>query len=111
MKAFFDANIYERANPPSSRSPDAAQRTRVRASRGPSTGSAVRFNLWLGREEKAGRTYSDVQREWLMAIRDYLSVNIEIRPEDMTNAPEFSGRGGIVRARALFGVWLPVLLG
>ena len=23
MKAFFDANIYERANPPSSRSPDA----------------------------------------------------------------------------------------
>jgi len=46
-----------------------------------------------------------------MAIRDYLSVNIEIRPEDMTNAPEFSGRGGIVRARALFGVWLPVLLG
>lgn len=44
-----------------------------------------------------------MQREWLMAIRDHLGVNIEIRPVDMMDAPEFSGRGGIVRARALFG--------
>jgi type I restriction enzyme R subunit len=71
---------------------------------------AGRFNLWLGREEKAGRTYSAAQREWLMAIRDHLSVNIEIRPEDIMDAPEFSGRGGIVRARALFGARLPALL-
>jgi type I restriction enzyme, R subunit len=33
-----------------------------------------------------------------MAIRDHLSVNIKIRPEDMMDAPEFPGRGGIVRA-------------
>jgi type I restriction enzyme R subunit len=71
---------------------------------------AGRFNLWLGREEKAGRTYSDEQRAWLMAIRDHLGVNIEIRPEDMMDAPEFSGHGGIVKARALFGARLPVLL-
>ncbi len=71
---------------------------------------AGRFNLWLGREEKAGRIYSAAQREWLMAIRDHLAVNIEIRPEDMMDAPEFSGRGGIVRARALFGARLPALL-
>lgn len=71
---------------------------------------AGRFNLWLGREEKAGRTYSDEQRNWLMAIRDHLGVNIEIRPEDMMDAPEFSARGGIVRARALFGAKLPALL-
>ena len=71
---------------------------------------AGRFNLWLGREEKAGRTYSDEQRNWLMAIRDHLGVNIEIRPEDMMDAPEFAGRGGIVRARALFGARLPALL-
>ena len=38
--------------------------------------------------------------------RGLLSVNIEIRPEDMMDAPEFSGRGGIVRARALFGTRL-----
>ena len=71
---------------------------------------AGRFNLWLGREEKAGRTYTNEQREWLTAIRGHLAVNIEIRSEDMMDAPEFSGRGGIVRARALFGVRLPALL-
>jgi type I restriction enzyme R subunit len=71
---------------------------------------AGRFNLWLGREEKAGRGYSEEQRNWLMAIRDHLAVNIEIRPEDMMDAPEFSARGGIVRARALFGARLPALL-
>ena len=71
---------------------------------------AGRFNLWLGREEKAGRTYTDEQRAWLMAIRDHLSVNIEIRTEDMMDAPEFSSRGGIVKARALFGTRLPTLL-
>jgi type I restriction enzyme, R subunit len=71
---------------------------------------AGRFNLWLGREEKAGRAYSDEQRAWLMAIRDHLAVNIEFRPEDMMDAPEFSGRGGIVKARALFGARLPALL-
>jgi EcoEI R protein C-terminal len=66
---------------------------------------AGRFNLWLGREEKAGRTYSDAQRQWLMAIRDHLGVNIEIRPKDMMDAPEFSARGdcqgtGAVRCKA-----------
>jgi EcoEI R protein C-terminal len=35
---------------------------------------AGRFNLWLGREEKAGRSYSGEQRAWLMAIRDHLGV-------------------------------------
>ena len=53
---------------------------------------------------------TEEQRNWLMAIRDHLSVNIEIRPEDMMDAPEFSGRGGIVKARALFGARLPGLL-
>lgn len=71
---------------------------------------AGRFNLWLGREERAGRTYTDAQREWLLAIRDHLAVNIEIRPDDMMEAPEFASRGGILRARALFGANLPRLL-
>lgn len=71
---------------------------------------AGRFNLWLGREEKAGRAYTDEQRAWLTAIRDHIAVNIEIRPEDMMDAPEFSARGGIVKARGLFGARLPTLL-
>jgi type I restriction enzyme, R subunit len=71
---------------------------------------AGRFNLWLGREEKAGRTYSDEQRVWLLAIRDHLAVNIEIRTEDIMDAPEFSSRGGMIMARGLFGQQLPALL-
>jgi type I restriction enzyme R subunit len=71
---------------------------------------AGRFNLWLGREEKAGRNYNDEQRAWLMAIRDHLAVNIEIRPEDIMDAPEFAGRGGMIKARGLFGTRLPALL-
>jgi type I restriction enzyme R subunit len=71
---------------------------------------AGRFNLWLGREERAGRTYSDEQKAWLAAIRDHLAVNIEIGPDDMMDAPEFAARGGILRARALFGARLPALL-
>ena len=71
---------------------------------------AGRFNLWLGREEKAGRSL--YRRAAGLADGDprSLAVNIEIRPEDMMDAPEFSARGGIVRARALFGARLPALL-
>jgi len=72
--------------------------------------TAGRFNLWLGREEKAGRSYSDDQKAWLAAIRDHLAVNIEIRPEDLMEAPDFTTRGGIIQARALFGPRLPQLL-
>lgn len=71
---------------------------------------AGRFNLWLGREEKAGRTYSDEQKAWLTAIRDYLAVNIEITADDLRDAPDFAARGGLLRARALFGANLPSLL-
>ena len=71
---------------------------------------AGKFNLWLGREEKAGRAYSGPQREWLVAIRDHLAVNIEIRPEDLMEAPDFVAKGGILRARSLFGARLPQIL-
>jgi len=71
---------------------------------------AGRFNLWLGREEKAGRAYSDEQRAWLAAIRDHLAVNVEATTGDLSEAPVFVERGGIIRARALFGAGLPKLL-
>ena len=71
---------------------------------------AGRFNLWLGREERAGRTYDPEQRAWLATIRDHLAVNIEITPDDLTGAPDFAARGGGLRARMLFGHRLPGLL-
>jgi type I restriction enzyme R subunit len=64
---------------------------------------AGRFNLWLGREERAGRTYTEAQHAWLFAIRDFIAVNVDITPEDLMDAPDFAAQGGLVRAHALFG--------
>src|SRR5207253_6590273 len=44
---------------------------------------AGRFNLWLGREERSGRSYAEAQRVWLFAIRDFIAVNVDITPEDL----------------------------
>jgi type I restriction enzyme R subunit len=64
---------------------------------------AGRFNLWVGREERAGRTYTEAQRAWLFAIRDFIAVNVDITPEDLMDAPDFAAQGGLLRAHALFG--------
>jgi type I restriction enzyme, R subunit len=71
---------------------------------------AGRFNLWLGREERAGRTYSEAQRRWLFLIRDFIAVNVAIGPEDLQNAPDFAAQGGVQRAYTLFGDRLQPLL-
>jgi type I restriction enzyme R subunit len=71
---------------------------------------AGRFNLWLGREERAGRAYTEAQRAWLFAIRDFIAVNVDITPEDLMDAPDFAAQGGLVRAHALFGDRLRPLL-
>jgi len=72
---------------------------------------AGRFNLWLGREEKAGRAYTEEQKAWLGAIRDHLAFNIEITTQDLMDAPEFAAKGGLLKARGLFGARLPDILG
>ena len=62
-----------------------------------------RFNLWIGREKKAGRDYSEEQMEWLKAIASFIAANAEIAPRDFMEAPTFSDKGGILKARELFG--------
>ena len=71
---------------------------------------AGRFNLWVGREERAGRTYTEAQRAWLFAIRDFIAVNVDITPEDLMDAPDFAAQGGLARAHAVFGDRLRPLL-
>lgn len=75
-----------------------------------STEVARRFNLWLGREERAGRTYTDEQRAWLEAIRDHLAANIDVHTRDLQELPQFTERGGVVAAQAAFGARLPELI-
>lgn len=62
-----------------------------------------RFNLWIGRQLKAGRTFSEEQMSWLRAIKDYLAANVEIAAVDLMRDQPFSEWGGIVAARKLFG--------
>lgn len=71
---------------------------------------AGRFNLWLGREERAGRVYSEAQKAWLSAIRDFIAVNVDITTQDLMEAPDFTSQGGVAKAHALFGARLLPLL-
>ena len=73
-----------------------------------SSDMAGRFNLWLGREQKAGRSYDQAQLGWLEAIRDHLAANIEVTPADLQES--FAERGGVLGARRAFGPRLDALL-
>jgi type I restriction enzyme, R subunit len=72
-----------------------------------------RFNFWLLHEERAGRVYTEAQKAWLRAMRDYIADNVAIAPQDLMQArafAAFAGQGGLTRARALFGARLEPLL-
>lgn len=69
-----------------------------------------RFNLWVGRQKKAGREFTEEQMGWLRLIRDHLAANVEITPRDFMQFPSFSDRGGLIAARRLFGQDLDALL-
>jgi type I restriction enzyme R subunit len=69
---------------------------------------AGKFNLWLHREARAGRAYTQEQLGWLEAIRDYLAANVEVTAADIQD--QFAARGGILGARRAFGARLDTLL-
>jgi type I restriction enzyme R subunit len=69
-----------------------------------------RLNLWLGREKKAGRDYSPEQEQWLRAIAACIAANAEIAPRDFQDAPSLADRGGLLKARELFGTGLNDML-
>lgn len=69
-----------------------------------------RFNLWIGRQIKAGRSFTEEQMNWLRAIKDYLAANVEIAPADLMRDQPFSEWGGVIAARRLFGAELNGML-
>ena len=69
-----------------------------------------RFNLWIGRRLKAGDSFTEDQMTWLKLIRDAIAANFEIAPRDLLENPRFSDKGGLVRARELFGARLNPML-
>lgn len=62
-----------------------------------------RFNLWIGRQKKAGREFTDEQLRWLDLIKRFVAQNVEIGPRDLLEAPTFTHEGGLAKARTLFG--------
>jgi len=70
-----------------------------------------KFNLWIGRQKKAGRDFDEDQMNWLRAIKDYLVANVEIAHTDLTRDHPFTDWGGVVAARKLFGPELDEMLG
>jgi len=74
--------------------------------------AAARFNLWVGREKRAGRDYTDEQMRWLALIRDHVAANVEVTLDDLQEVPSFADEGGRIAANRLFGRdRLPGLLG
>jgi type I restriction enzyme R subunit len=69
-----------------------------------------RFNLWLGREKRAGREYTAEQEGWLRAIASYIAANAEIAPSDFQEAPSLADKGGILQARKVLGPGLDEML-
>jgi type I restriction enzyme R subunit len=68
-----------------------------------------RFGGWLQRQEKAGRTFTPEQRQWLEAIRDHVATSMGVTKDDFEYTP-FQERGGLAKAHQLFGRELDRLL-
>ena len=69
-----------------------------------------RFNLWIGRQKKAGKDYTPEQLDWLKSITGFVAANAEITPGDFMTVPSLSDKGGIIKARQLFGADFNALL-
>jgi type I restriction enzyme R subunit len=62
------------------------------------------------RSLRRGRAFTPEQEQWFEYIRQHLVVNLSIGPEDLDTLPVFSDRGGLGRARKVFGPELDDLI-
>lgn len=69
-----------------------------------------RFARWLASQQQDGRKFTDEQIQWLEAIRDHIATSLAMEPDDFEYVP-FSQRGGLGKARQIFGKDLSALLG
>jgi type I restriction enzyme R subunit len=68
-----------------------------------------RFDGWLTQQQGVGRTFTVDQLDWLRLICDHLAASLSIEAREFMDPP-FSQRGGLHRARELFGADLDALL-
>lgn len=65
------------------------------------TAAEQRFNLWIGRQKKRGVEFTPEQTEWLHLIKNEIITNAALTAADIQAA--FSDRGGLVKAKKVFG--------
>ncbi|MCD4783786.1 MAG: DEAD/DEAH box helicase family protein [Candidatus Eremiobacteraeota bacterium] len=61
-----------------------------------------RFLKWIEDQEKAGKKFTDEQKEWLVMIKNYIATSMSFEASDFENSP-FTERGGSYKAVELFG--------
>jgi len=67
------------------------------------------FDAWLGEQEGRGRKFTEEQRQWLGMMKDHVTANLGIGPDDFEYAP-FSQAGGLGRAHRLFPEGLQTII-
>ena len=50
------------------------------------------------------------QRDWMQLIREHLIANLSLDEDDFDTQPLFTSRGGVARAKKLFGKELPTII-
>ncbi|MCY3910137.1 MAG: restriction endonuclease subunit R, partial [bacterium] len=68
-----------------------------------------RFEVWLNQQQTAGTDFTDDQLSYLGLIKDRIASSLSINLADL-QSPPFSDRGGLGKARQLFGSDLNSLL-
>ncbi len=58
----------------------------------------------------SGRSFTEEQQKWLALIREHLVQHLTIGEEDFDLMPIFTNRGGLGKARRVFGEQLPTLI-
>ena len=61
-------------------------------------------------ELEAFHTFDAQQRKWLLSVAEHLKTNLSISEDDIDSQPVFSDRGGLSRARKLFGEQLKPII-
>ena len=84
-------------------------RRRRRAGPVPRAGRRTVRGLARSSRRTPAARFTDEQLDWLRLIRDHLAASLSIEPRELLDPP-FSQRGGLGRARELFGQDLDALL-
>jgi type I restriction enzyme, R subunit len=66
-----------------------------------------RFEVWLGQQSS---DFSADQQQWLQRIKDQIANNAEFEMDDFEMIPACKEEGGLLKAQALFGKELPVIV-